>query len=34
MNVLISMEIEVVAKNHFQPAKTMFLPQIILKITI
>ena len=34
-NILIkSMGIEVVAKNHLQPPKTMFLPQIILKITI
>ena len=29
-----SMEIEVVTKNHLQLPKTMFLPQIILKITI
>ena len=34
-NILIkSMGIEVVARNHLQPPKTMFLPQIILKITI
>ena len=32
-NILIkSMGIKVVAKNHLQPRKTMFLPQIILKI--
>ena len=29
-----SMRIEVVAKNHLQPFKTMFLPQITLKILI
>ena len=34
-NILIkSMGIEVVAKNHLQPPETMFLPQIISKITI
>ena len=34
-NILIkSMGIELVARNHLQPPKTMFLPQIILKITI
>ena len=34
-NILIkSMEIGVVVNNHLQLPKTMFLPQIILKITI
>ena len=34
-NILIkSMRIEVVAKNHLQPPKTKFLPQIILEIMI
>ena len=34
-NILIkSMGIGLVTKNHLQPPKTMFLPQIILKITI
>ena len=34
-NILIkSMGIEVIAKNHLQPPKAMFLPEIILKITI
>ena len=29
-----SVGIEVVAKNHLQPHKTMFLPQLVLKIMI
>ena len=34
-NILIkSMVIEVLAKNHLHPPKTMLLPQIILKVTI
>ena len=34
-NILIkSTGIEVVAKNYLQPLQTMFLPQIILKVTI
>ena len=34
-NILIKrMGIEVVTKNHLEPPKTMFLSQIILKITI